>query len=78
MTTHIICGSFGICVGQQPGVALMVVASIGATVRVIGGHGTDSSRAVNVRQLPRPVPVRGAGGETLVERMGDLYQGMED
>ena len=60
------------CLGQQPGVALMVhvVADTGATVRVIGG--TDSSKAVNVRLLPRPVPVRGAGGETMVERMGDL------
>ena len=43
---------------------------VGATVRVIGG--TDSSRAVNVRLLPRPVPVRGAGGVTMVERMSDL------
>ena len=49
-----------VCLGQQPGVALMVVADTGATVRVIGG--ADSSRAVNVRLLPRPVPVRGAGG----------------
>jgi hypothetical protein len=49
----------------------MVVADIGATARVIGG--ADSSRAVNVRRLlPRPVPVRGAGGETMVESMGDL------
>ena len=48
----------------------MVVADTGATVRVIGG--TDSSKAVNVRLLPRPVPVRGAGGETMVESMGDL------
>ena len=59
-----------VCLGQQPGVALMVVAYTGATVRVIGG--ADSSRAVNVRLLPRPVPVRGAGGETMVESMGDL------
>ena len=59
-----------VCFGQQPGVALVVVADTGATVRVIGGD--DSSRAVNVRLLPRPVPVRGAGGVTLVERMGDL------
>ena len=59
-----------VCLGQQPGVALVVVADTGATVRVIGG--ADSSRAVNVRLLPRPVPVRGAGGVTLVERMGDL------
>ena len=59
-----------VCLGQHPGVALVVVADTGATVRVIGG--ADSSRAVNVRLLPRPVPVRGAGGVTLVERMGDL------
>ena len=58
------------CLGQQPDVALMVVADTGTTVRVIGG--TDSSRAMNVRLLPRPVPVRGAGGETVVESMGGL------
>jgi hypothetical protein len=59
-----------VCLGKQPGVALMVVADTGATVRVIGG--AYSSRAVNVRLLPRPVPVRGVGGETMVESMGDL------
>ena len=48
----------------------MVVADTGATVRVIGG--ADSSRAENVRLLSRPVPVRGAGGEAMVERMGGL------
>ena len=61
-----------VCLGQQQGVTLMVVADTGPTVRVIGGD--DSSRAVNVivRLLPRPVPVKGAGGETMAERMGDL------
>ena len=47
-----------------------MVADTDATVRVIGG--ADSSRAVNVRVLPRLVPVRGAGGVTPVERMDDL------
>ena len=55
------------CLGQQPGVTFMVVADTGATVRVVGG--AVSSRAMNARLLPRPVPVRGAGGETMVERM---------
>ena len=58
------------CLGQHPGVALMVVADTGATVRVIGG--ADSSRAQNVRALPRPVRVSAAGGETLVHEIGDL------
>ena len=56
----------------------MVVADTSAIVRVIGGAG--SSRAVNVRLLSRPVPVRGADGETMVESMGDLsgYWGSDE
>ena len=54
-----------VCLGQHPGVALVVVADTGATVRVIGG--ADNSTAVNVRLMSRPVPVKGAGAVTLVE-----------
>ena len=53
----------------DPGVALLVVADTGATVRVIGIQ--DAHRAVRVRKLPEPVPVRGAGGIVMVQEMGD-------
>ena len=59
-----------VCLGQHPGVAFVVVADTGATVRVIGGK--DASMAQNVRKLPRPVKVSGAGGISLVHEIGDL------
>jgi hypothetical protein len=61
---------------QNGGVALVVVADTGATVRVIGGQ--DRHRAVNIRKLAQPVQVAGANGVTLVYEMGDLegYAGL--